>query len=184
MGTHHISQTTAGLGEPERGRRATGGNCTGQSSHLQLLSLSTTPTSNKDTRPGGRSGRNQGTSDTPPRRENGAWRCHRRWAVIADPPAPTKFQVREQSAPSTNPVEERYANGKTRTRFDEEEDLHEKETPRGSLPILGITIGRLVQNFELTTPPGVDKLDTTEKGRQFSLHILKHSTIVAKPRVF
>jgi trans-cinnamate 4-monooxygenase len=53
-----------------------------------------------------------------------------------------------------------------------------------ALPILGITIGRLVQNFELTTPPGVDKLDTTEKGGQFSLHILKHSTIVAKPRVF
>ncbi|VAH65434.1 unnamed protein product [Triticum turgidum subsp. durum] len=53
-----------------------------------------------------------------------------------------------------------------------------------ALPILGITIGRLVQNFVLTPPPGQDKLDTTEKGGQFSLHILKHSTIVAKPRVF
>nr|ANV22064.1 cinnamate-4-hydroxylase [Anthurium andraeanum] len=53
-----------------------------------------------------------------------------------------------------------------------------------ALPILGITIGRLVQNFELLPPPGQDKLDTTEKGGQFSLHILKHSTIVAKPRVF
>jgi len=53
-----------------------------------------------------------------------------------------------------------------------------------ALPILGITIGRLVQNFELLPPPGQSKLDTTEKGGQFSLHILKHSTIVAKPRSF
>nr|WAU48303.1 cinnamate 4-hydroxylase [Colchicum autumnale] len=53
-----------------------------------------------------------------------------------------------------------------------------------ALPILGITIGRLVQNFELLPPPGQDKVDMTEKGGQFSLHILKHSTIVAKPRVF
>ncbi|CAO2824792.1 unnamed protein product [Amaranthus hypochondriacus] len=51
-----------------------------------------------------------------------------------------------------------------------------------ALPILGITIGRLVQNFELLPPPGQAKLDTTEKGGQFSLHILKHSTIVLKPR--
>ncbi|EHA8591195.1 trans-cinnamate 4-monooxygenase [Cocos nucifera] len=53
-----------------------------------------------------------------------------------------------------------------------------------ALPILGITIGRLVQNFELLPPPGQSKIDTTEKGGQFSLHILKHSTIVCKPRVF
>lgn len=53
-----------------------------------------------------------------------------------------------------------------------------------ALPILGITIGRLVQNFELLPPPGQSKLDTSEKGGQFSLHILKHSTIVAKPRSF
>ncbi|PIA37427.1 hypothetical protein AQUCO_03000184v1 [Aquilegia coerulea] len=51
-----------------------------------------------------------------------------------------------------------------------------------ALPILGITLGRLVQNFELLPPPGQSKLDTTEKGGQFSLHILKHSTIVVKPR--
>ena len=51
-----------------------------------------------------------------------------------------------------------------------------------ALPILGITIGRLVQNFELLPPSGQDKIDTTEKGGQFSLHILKHSTIVCKPR--
>ncbi|KAJ8751382.1 hypothetical protein K2173_016580 [Erythroxylum novogranatense] len=53
-----------------------------------------------------------------------------------------------------------------------------------ALPILGITVGRLVQNFELLPPPGQSKIDTTEKGGQFSLHILKHSTIVAKPRSF
>ncbi|KAJ0978381.1 hypothetical protein J5N97_013855 [Dioscorea zingiberensis] len=53
-----------------------------------------------------------------------------------------------------------------------------------ALPILGITIGRLVQNFELLPPPGEKKIDTSEKGGQFSLHILKHSTIVCKPRLF
>ncbi|CAK9139874.1 unnamed protein product [Ilex paraguariensis] len=53
-----------------------------------------------------------------------------------------------------------------------------------ALPILGITLGRLVQNFELLPPPGQSKVDTSEKGGQFSLHILKHSTIVAKPRSF
>ncbi|PKU71536.1 Trans-cinnamate 4-monooxygenase [Dendrobium catenatum] len=53
-----------------------------------------------------------------------------------------------------------------------------------ALPILGITLGRLVQNFELLPPPGMEKLDTYEKGGQFSLHILKHYTVVAKPREF
>ncbi|KAK9167905.1 hypothetical protein Syun_000045 [Stephania yunnanensis] len=33
-----------------------------------------------------------------------------------------------------------------------------------ALPILGITIGRLVQNFELLPPPGQTKVDTSEKG--------------------
>ncbi|CAN6469450.1 unnamed protein product [Victoria cruziana] len=51
-----------------------------------------------------------------------------------------------------------------------------------ALPILGITIGRLVQNFELLPPPGQSQVDMTEKGGQFSLHILKHYTIVLKPR--
>lgn len=53
-----------------------------------------------------------------------------------------------------------------------------------ALPILGIVLGRLVQNFELLPPPGQSKVDTSEKGGQFSLHILKHSTIVMKPRTF
>ncbi|KAM1803106.1 hypothetical protein ACFX12_029113 [Malus domestica] len=52
-----------------------------------------------------------------------------------------------------------------------------------ALSIVGITIGRLVQNFELLPPPGQSKLDTSEKCGQFTLQILKHSTIVMKPRV-
>nr|ACY06865.2 cinnamate 4-hydroxylase [Astragalus chrysochlorus] len=53
-----------------------------------------------------------------------------------------------------------------------------------ALPILGITlvVCKFGSNFELLSPPGQSKLDTSEKGGQFSLHILKHSTIVAKPR--
>nr|GMD29165.1 Trans-cinnamate 4-monooxygenase [Ipomoea batatas] len=35
-----------------------------------------------------------------------------------------------------------------------------------ALPILGIVLGRLVQNFELLPPPGHSKVDTTEKGGQ------------------
>ncbi|KMZ60881.1 cinnamic acid 4-hydroxylase [Zostera marina] len=51
-----------------------------------------------------------------------------------------------------------------------------------ALPILGITLGRLVQNFDLLPPPGENKIDTTEKAGQFSMHIMKHSTVVCKPR--
>ncbi|KAG8371583.1 hypothetical protein BUALT_Bualt13G0103100 [Buddleja alternifolia] len=51
-----------------------------------------------------------------------------------------------------------------------------------ALPIICITLGHLVQNFELLPPPGQSKIDTTEKPGQFSLQILKHSTIVLKPR--
>ncbi|KAI8523421.1 hypothetical protein RHMOL_Rhmol13G0072000 [Rhododendron molle] len=53
-----------------------------------------------------------------------------------------------------------------------------------ALPILGITLGRLVQNFNLLPPPGQSKIDTAEKAGQFSLQIMKHSTIVLKPRSF
>ncbi|KAJ8458700.1 hypothetical protein OPV22_031626 [Ensete ventricosum] len=53
-----------------------------------------------------------------------------------------------------------------------------------ALPIIGITLGRLVQNFELLPPPGQAKIDTAEKAGQFSLQIMKHSTVVCKPRVF
>jgi len=51
-----------------------------------------------------------------------------------------------------------------------------------ALPILSLAIGRLVQNFELLPPPGQSKVDVSEKGGQFSLHILNHSVVVAKPR--
>lgn len=50
-----------------------------------------------------------------------------------------------------------------------------------ALPIVAITLGGLVQNFDLLPPPGHSKIDTTEKGGQFSLHILKHSTVVLRP---
>ncbi|KAJ4730586.1 Trans-cinnamate 4-monooxygenase [Rhynchospora pubera] len=50
-----------------------------------------------------------------------------------------------------------------------------------ALPILGLIVGKLVKNFELVTPPGVDKIDVSEKGGQFSLHIAKHSTIAFHP---
>ncbi|KAI3874719.1 hypothetical protein MKX03_015196 [Papaver bracteatum] len=53
-----------------------------------------------------------------------------------------------------------------------------------AMPILGITLGRLVQNFELLPPPGQKQIDTTERAGQFSMNILNHSNIVAKPRVF
>ncbi|GLJ10546.1 hypothetical protein SUGI_0130190 [Cryptomeria japonica] len=52
-----------------------------------------------------------------------------------------------------------------------------------ALPILALAIGRLVQNFELLPPPGQSKVDLREKGGQFSLHILNHSVVVAKPIV-
>nr|USH99602.1 cinnamate 4-hydroxylase [Cephalotaxus hainanensis] len=53
-----------------------------------------------------------------------------------------------------------------------------------ALPILALSIGRLVQNFELLPTPDHTHVDTTEKGGQFSLHILNHSLIIAKPRVY
>ncbi|CAD5180077.1 unnamed protein product [Musa acuminata subsp. burmannicoides] len=53
-----------------------------------------------------------------------------------------------------------------------------------ALPIIGIVLGRLVQNFELLRPRGRDKIDTAEKAGQFSLHIMMHSTVVCKPRVW
>lgn len=51
-----------------------------------------------------------------------------------------------------------------------------------ALPIIGITLGRLVQNFDLLPPPGQAEIDTTEKPGQFSNQILKHATVVCRPR--
>lgn len=50
-----------------------------------------------------------------------------------------------------------------------------------ALPILGLVVAKLVSNFEMKVPPGMDKLDTSEKGGQFSLHIANHSTVVFEP---
>ncbi|KAL5213417.1 hypothetical protein ABZP36_024264 [Zizania latifolia] len=50
-----------------------------------------------------------------------------------------------------------------------------------ALPILALIIGKLVRNFEVVPPPGVEKLDVSEKGGQFSLHIAKHSVIAFHP---
>ncbi|XP_037437342.1 trans-cinnamate 4-monooxygenase-like [Triticum dicoccoides] len=50
-----------------------------------------------------------------------------------------------------------------------------------ALPIIGITLGRLVQNFQLLPPLGQEKIDTTEKPGQFSNQIRNHATVVCKP---
>lgn len=50
-----------------------------------------------------------------------------------------------------------------------------------AMPVLGITLGRLVQNFELLPPPGQSKVDTAENNGQFATRILKHYTVVMKP---
>ncbi|XP_027067045.1 cytochrome P450 CYP73A100-like [Coffea arabica] len=50
-----------------------------------------------------------------------------------------------------------------------------------ALPILGLIIAKLVTEFEMQAPPGVEKIDVREKGGQFSLHIAEHSTVVFKP---
>lgn len=52
-----------------------------------------------------------------------------------------------------------------------------------AMPILGLVIAKLVSNFEMLPPPGVEKIDVSEKGGQFSLHIANHSTVVFKPIV-
>ncbi|KAL9226938.1 hypothetical protein vseg_002694 [Gypsophila vaccaria] len=50
-----------------------------------------------------------------------------------------------------------------------------------AMPILGLVIGKLVMNFEMRPPLGEDKVDVSEQGGQFSLHIAKHSMVVFKP---
>eukprot|EP01018_Ginkgo_biloba_P027590 Gb_38916 [translate_table: standard] len=51
-----------------------------------------------------------------------------------------------------------------------------------ALPLLGLVIARLVQKFELLVPPGMGhKIDVSEKGGQFSLHIANHSKILFRP---
>ncbi|KAJ6296456.1 hypothetical protein OIU76_027200 [Salix suchowensis] len=50
-----------------------------------------------------------------------------------------------------------------------------------AMPILGLIVAKLVSNFEMIAPPGMEKIDVSEKGGQFSLHIANHSTVVFKP---
>nr|QUN00518.1 cytochrome P450 73A220 [Tripterygium wilfordii] len=50
-----------------------------------------------------------------------------------------------------------------------------------ALPILGLVIAKLVTDFEMQPPPGIKKIDTSEKGGQFSLHIANHSTVIFNP---
>ncbi|XP_044958024.1 cytochrome P450 CYP73A100-like [Hordeum vulgare subsp. vulgare] len=50
-----------------------------------------------------------------------------------------------------------------------------------ALPILALIVGKLVRSFEMVPPPGVDKLDVSEKGGQFSLHIANHSLVAFHP---
>ncbi|XP_022730657.1 cytochrome P450 CYP73A100-like [Durio zibethinus] len=50
-----------------------------------------------------------------------------------------------------------------------------------ALPILGLIIAKLVTNFELKPPLGTNKIDVSEKGGQFSLHIANHSTVAFSP---
>lgn len=50
-----------------------------------------------------------------------------------------------------------------------------------ALPILGLVIAKLVRNFEMRAPLGTEKVDVSEKGGQFSLHIANHSVVVFKP---
>ncbi|XP_073270971.1 trans-cinnamate 4-monooxygenase-like [Primulina huaijiensis] len=51
-----------------------------------------------------------------------------------------------------------------------------------AMAVIGITLGRLVQNFELLPPPGQSKVDMTENNGQFATRILNRHNIVMKPR--
>ncbi|GER28131.1 cinnamate-4-hydroxylase [Striga asiatica] len=53
-----------------------------------------------------------------------------------------------------------------------------------AMPVVGITLGRLVQNFELLPPPGQEKIDMTENNGQFATRIKTHYRVVMKPRSF
>ncbi|KNA18393.1 hypothetical protein SOVF_071140 [Spinacia oleracea] len=50
-----------------------------------------------------------------------------------------------------------------------------------ALPILGLIVAKLVTNFEMKPPLGEEKIDVSEKGGQFSLHIATHSTVLFSP---
>ncbi|KAG6598912.1 hypothetical protein SDJN03_08690, partial [Cucurbita argyrosperma subsp. sororia] len=50
-----------------------------------------------------------------------------------------------------------------------------------AMPILGLIVAKLVSKFEMKPPSGMEKIDVTEKGGQFSLHIANHSTLLFNP---
>ena len=50
-----------------------------------------------------------------------------------------------------------------------------------ALPILGLVIAKLVTSFHMEAPSGMNMIDVTEKGGQFSLHIANHSTVLFHP---
>ncbi|MCO5573897.1 hypothetical protein L7F22_027672 [Adiantum nelumboides] len=51
-----------------------------------------------------------------------------------------------------------------------------------ALPILGLVLGRIVQQFELLPPPGVDKVELRSVGGQLGLVLAVKSRVVLKPR--
>ncbi|KAL1295870.1 cytochrome P450 CYP73A100 [Arachis ipaensis] len=50
-----------------------------------------------------------------------------------------------------------------------------------AMPILALIIAKLVTNFDMKPPNGSNKINVTEKGGQFSLHIANHSTVSFHP---
>uniref|UniRef100_A0A7N0UAL6 Cinnamate 4-hydroxylase n=1 Tax=Kalanchoe fedtschenkoi TaxID=63787 RepID=A0A7N0UAL6_KALFE len=46
-----------------------------------------------------------------------------------------------------------------------------------AMPILGLTVAKLVKNFQMRPPQGLHEIDVSEKGGQFSLHIANHSVV-------
>lgn len=53
-----------------------------------------------------------------------------------------------------------------------------------AMPVLGITLWRLVQNYELLPPPGCSEIDLSENSGQFAMRMKTHYTLVLKPRSF
>lgn len=50
-----------------------------------------------------------------------------------------------------------------------------------AMPILGMFIAKLVTNFEMKPPNGMEKIDVQEKGGPFSLYIANPSTVAFEP---
>uniref|UniRef100_A0A0A0LMJ4 Trans-cinnamate 4-monooxygenase n=1 Tax=Cucumis sativus TaxID=3659 RepID=A0A0A0LMJ4_CUCSA len=59
--------------------------------------------------------------------------------------------------------------------------LKGKEVTESNLHELPYLQATLVSKFEMKPPSEMNKIDVTEKGGQFSLHIANHSTVVFNP---